>query len=79
MNLRLLEGSQNQSLMTFRLPSEEFRDTRGFGKTEDEARQNALQLRNMLLREEALHEIVRRIGQAIENQLRNRAPATDNR
>ncbi len=69
LNLRLLDASKSHTLMTWRLPNEEYRDTRGFGKTSEEARQNALQLKNLLLREEAMREIVRRIESALDDRI----------
>ncbi len=67
LNLRLLDDSH--TLLSWRLPNDEYRDTRGFGRTSDEARQNALQLKNLLLREEALREIVRKIEKAIDEKI----------
>ncbi len=71
LNLRLLNGSGSRTLLTFRLPNEEYRDTRGFGKSENEARQNALELRNLLLREEALRDIVRLVETTIDDRVKS--------
>jgi len=72
LNLKLVNVKNDREIFTYQLPDEKYTDTRGVGKTINEAYLNSLKLSNMTMKQQMLESLAKEIDRTILASFNNR-------